>query len=66
MSKKVIDVRVMAIRGRSKGDWYTSAHNQQCELGEDVTNSLTSVAKDNYVVEFYEDERIEDVQNDKR
>ena len=55
MSNKVIAARVMAMQGRSKGDWHTSAHNQQCELGDDITNSLTSVAKDNYVVEFYEE-----------
>ena len=59
MKKKVTDARVMAIRGRSKGNWHTSEHNQQCELGEDITNSLTSVAKDNYVVEFYEEDRRE-------
>ena len=56
MSNKVIAARVMAMRGRSKGDWHTSEHNQQCELGEDITNSLTSVAKDNYVVEIYDTE----------
>ena len=55
MSKKVTDARIMAMRGRSNGDWHTSAHNQKCELGENVTNSITSVAKDNYVVEFYEE-----------
>ena len=29
---------------------------QLCELGDDTSNTLTSVAKDNYVVEFYESE----------
>ena len=33
---------------------------QRCEIGDDTSNTLTSVAKDNYVVEFYEDEGIED------
>lgn len=32
---------------------------QRCEIGDDTSNTLTSVAKDNYVVEFYE-EGIED------
>ncbi len=54
MSKKVTDARIMAARGRSRGAWHTSAHYQKYELGEDVANSLTSVAKDNYVVEIYD------------
>lgn len=43
-----------AIRGRSKGDWHTTAHTQTLELGCNVSNSITSVAKDSYVIEIYE------------
>lgn len=62
MSKKVIDARIMAMRGRNpdnQSDRKTHSNGrfrQRCELGDDTSNTLTSVAKDNYVVEFYEDE----------
>ena len=49
-----VEVRIMEVRGRSQGDWHTSSHHQKCELGTDISNSLTSVAKDNYIVEIYE------------
>lgn len=52
---KRTDARIMAVRGRSRVGGHSFEHNQQCgELGEDVSNALTSVEKDNYVVEFYE------------
>lgn len=56
MNNKVIDARIMAVRGRSEGDWHNSVHKQKFELGTDTSNSLTSVAKDNYVVELYEED----------
>ena len=41
------------MRGRSDGDWYQSEHNQRLEvLGCEFTNSITSVQKDNYVIEI--------------
>ena len=43
---------IAASRGRSQGDWHESEHYQQLEPREDgVTNTISSVAKDNYVVE---------------
>lgn len=45
----------MAIRGRSNGDWHTSQHYQKIEVGGDTANSITSVAKDNYVIEIIKD-----------
>ena len=53
--RRVTDALIMAIRNRSEGDWHSSEHRQNIEIGTDVSNSLTSVAKDNYVVEFYEE-----------
>lgn len=47
---------IMAMRGRSKGDWHTSEHFQKIEVGGFISNSKTSVAKDNYIVEIYEPE----------
>ena len=54
MNNKVINAQIMAMRGRCKGNWQLSKHLQKFELGEDITNAITSVAKDNYVVEYYE------------
>lgn len=47
-----------AFRGRSKGDWHTSAHTQTLEIGTDISNSITSVLKDYMVIEIYEDNSI--------
>lgn len=50
----------MAMRGRNpdnQSDRKTHGNEQfrqRCELGDDTSNTITSVAKDNYVVEFYE------------
>lgn len=52
-------VRIMAMRGRNPdnpSDRKTHSNGtfvQRMELGEDISNTLTSVAKDNYVVEIY-------------
>lgn len=44
-----------AIRGRSQGEWHSSVHTQTLELGGGgISNSITSVAKDSYVIEIYE------------
>lgn len=43
-----------AMRGRSKGDWSISEHRQMLEIGTDISNSITSVAKDSLVIEIYE------------
>ena len=51
----MIDARIMAMRGRSNGDWHTSQHYQKIEVGGDTANSITSVAKDNYVIEIIKD-----------
>ena len=43
-----------AIRGRSAGDWFLSEHFQKIELRGNKTSSVTSVTKDNMVIECYE------------
>lgn len=45
-------VKSCAMRGRSSG-WHTSAHYQKLEIGTDVSNCITSVTKDSYVIEIY-------------
>lgn len=43
---------ISAMRGRSDGEWYGSEHQQRLEIGgSDTSNSLTSVTKDNLVLE---------------
>ena len=45
---------MIAVRGRSVGDWYDSPHEQRIELRGQKTSSLTSVAKDNMLLIVYE------------
>ena len=45
---------MIAIRGRSDGDWFLSEHFQKTELRGNKTSSVTSVTKDNMVIECYE------------
>ena len=44
---------IAAQRGRSEGDWHTNKHRQKLEIQGGVSNSITSVQKDNYVIEIY-------------
>ena len=44
-------IRICAIRGRSDGDWHNSEHKQRLEVGGEISNSITSVQKDNYLFE---------------
>ena len=46
--------KVIAIRGRSDGDWFLSEHFQKIELRWNKTSSVTSVPKDNMIIECYE------------
>ena len=45
---------VIAIRGRSEGEWYASSHFQKLEVRGVKTSTLTSVCKDNMLMEIYE------------
>ena len=48
----ITEPTIVAQRGRSNGDWHESEHFQQFEPRNDgLTNTLSSVAKDNYVAE---------------
>lgn len=53
-------IRICAIRGRSNGDWYCSEHNQRLEVGGEISNSITSVSKDNYIFETYNNRFMEE------
>ena len=44
------------MRGRSDGDWYNSEHRQRLELRGEISNSITSVLKDNMLYEEYTDQ----------
>ena len=44
----------VSIRGRSDGDWFLSEHFQKIELRGNKTSSVTSLTKDNMVIECYE------------
>lgn len=45
---------IIAVRGRSFGDWHNSPHEQRIELRGQKTSSFISVAKDNLLFELYE------------
>lgn len=45
---------MVAIRGRSNGDWHCSEHFQKMEIRGCKSSVLTSIAKDNMVVSLYE------------
>lgn len=47
---------MIAIRGRSDGDWHSSSHFQKMEVRGDKASSLTSVSKDNMLFMLYEEE----------
>lgn len=47
---------MIAIRGRSDGDWRSSRHFQKLEVRGGKTSSLTSVSKDNMLFMLYEKE----------
>ena len=52
--QKCMRSEIIAVRGRSIGDWYNSPHEQRIELIGQKTSSLTSVAKDNMLLIVYE------------
>ena len=41
----------MCDKRESDGDWHNSEHNQRFEIGGEISNSITSVLKDNYIFE---------------
>lgn len=52
--QKIMDIQEplsCAVRARSDGDWRESSHKQKLEIRGEYSNSLTSVAKDSYVIE---------------
>lgn len=57
MKKKVL---ACATRGRSDGEWHASEHHQRIELGDEIANAVTSVAKDCLICEIYEGDAVYD------
>lgn len=47
---------MVAIRGRSNGEWFSSKHFQRLEVRGEKTSALTSVSKDNMLLVLYEKE----------
>lgn len=45
---------IIAVRGRSIGDWHNSPHEQRIELIGKKSSSITSVTKDNMLLIVYE------------
>lgn len=45
---------IVAERTRSEGEWHSSDHFAQMEIRHGCSNSITSVQKDNLVIEVYE------------
>jgi hypothetical protein len=41
-----------AFRGRSNGDWDKNEHRQVLEIGGEIANPITSVAKDSLVLTY--------------
>ena len=54
----IYDAKICAVRGRSNGDWHTTIHRQKLEVGGNLSNSITSVLKDNYVIEIYNENSV--------
>lgn len=55
---KLIDVRIAAVRGRnpekpSERKRSNGRYRQRLEIGGDCSNTVTTVQKDNYVIETY-------------
>jgi len=49
-------IMIAAARGRSDGEWFKSEHNQRLEMRDGkYSNTITHVAKDNYIVEYEQD-----------
>ena len=47
-------VKICAMRGRGGGSGEKDSWHIILEIGEDVSNTVTSVQKDNYVLEIYD------------
>nr|DAG34597.1 MAG TPA: hypothetical protein [Caudoviricetes sp.]DAP12877.1 MAG TPA: hypothetical protein [Bacteriophage sp.] len=49
-----IRIRTCASRGRSDGDWYSNPHSQRLEIGDCISNAISSIAKDFMIIINYE------------
>lgn len=51
-------IRICAMRGRGGVSGEKDSWHIILEIGDDISNTITSVQKDNYVIETYEDDPI--------
>lgn len=51
-------IRICAMRGRGGVSGEKDSWHIILEIGDDISNTVTSVQKDNYVLETYEDDSI--------
>lgn len=45
-----IRIRTCASRGRADGDWYFNPHSQRLEIGDCISNAISSIAKDFMII----------------
>ena len=55
MKTEVSDAKICAMRGRGGESGMKDSWHVVLEIGERISNTITSVQKDNYVLETYED-----------
>ena len=55
LSWNYMRIRICAMRGRGGNSGEKDSWHIILEFGYDITNTITSVLKDNYVFETYED-----------
>lgn len=51
-------IRICAMRGRGGVSGEKDSWHIILEIGDDISNTVTSVQKDNYVLETYEDDSL--------
>jgi len=50
----MLQIKTCASRGRCDGHWYSSPHEQRLEIGNDISNALSSIAKDFMILIAYD------------
>lgn len=54
METRVPKIKICSMRGRGGESGIRDSWHIVLEIGDDISNTITSVQKDNYVLEFYE------------
>ena len=50
----MLRIRTCASRGRSDGEWYSSQHLQRLEIGANISNAISTIAKDFMMLIVYD------------